>query len=114
MVRRCAVVDIREREPPRKTGKCLLDAHDVVARVEMAYVVAFPCIGATSPDLDGCSGHECPTTNSASNTVAPCPRAWILTGFRSASTISGCWRSKALRTSTTVMAASTSAGGEPR
>ena len=53
LVPRCAVVDILERELPRKTGKCLLDARHVVARIEMAYVVAFPCIGATSPDLDG-------------------------------------------------------------
>jgi hypothetical protein len=56
VVRPCAVVDMREREPPRKTSKCLLDAHHVVARVEVTYVVAFPCIGTTSPDLDWCSG----------------------------------------------------------
>jgi hypothetical protein len=49
----CTVNDIRKLQPPRKSGKCLLNAYHVIARIEVADVVAFPCIGATPPKLDG-------------------------------------------------------------
>src|SRR5690348_7973748 len=82
----CAVEDIRELQPPRERGKGLLEASHVVTRVEVTNMVALPGVGATPPDFDGRSGHvgeRCclraskgsPTTNSASNTVAPRPRA---------------------------------------
>jgi hypothetical protein len=49
----CAVNEVRQLQPPSKRGQCVLDAHHVVTRVEVADVVAFPRIGATPPKLDG-------------------------------------------------------------
>jgi len=45
-------VVLRQLQPARKRRKCLLDTRYVVASVEVADMVAFPCIGATSPELD--------------------------------------------------------------
>jgi hypothetical protein len=40
-----------------QSNQCLLDARHVVACIEMADVIAFPCVRATPPHLDRCSGH---------------------------------------------------------
>lgn len=55
-VRSRLLVHVRERKPPRETGQRLLDARQVIARIEVAYVIAFPCVDAAAPNLDGRPG----------------------------------------------------------
>jgi hypothetical protein len=52
-----AVDGVRNPQPPPEAGKRLLDACQVMARIEVAYVVAFPGVDATTPDFEGGSGH---------------------------------------------------------
>jgi hypothetical protein len=52
-----AVDRVRNPQPPREAGEGLLDACQVIARIEVAYVVAFPRVDATTPDFEGGSGH---------------------------------------------------------
>src|SRR5262245_43155661 len=53
----CAVNGIFEPQLLLENNQRLLDARHVVACIEMANVIAFPCVRAPPPHLDRCSDH---------------------------------------------------------